>query len=171
MGWCDPAQNVEVWLRRFKITHWITGKIEESKRVLTYLRPTAVEAEKELKEYETLHSKNTKNWLEVVRERSFLKPLLITVVLGALGQLNGFNIVLMYLETILDMSNTSLKSDTASAIIGLTLCLASFCTSVITDRFGRKIVLVVTFAGIGVGMVSNLPFFCNNIMPSFSFQV
>lgn len=77
------------------------------------------------------------------------------------AQLSGFNSVSFYLQTILESTQTSISPEVCSVIIGLIQLLASFCTTMVTDRFGRKPILTSTLVGLAVGMVSHsLKIFC-----------
>lgn len=77
------------------------------------------------------------------------------MVLASGAQLSGFNSVSFYLQTILESTESSITPEVCSVIIGVIQLLASFCTTLVTDRFGRKPILTSTLAGLAVGMVSS----------------
>lgn len=96
---------------------------------------------------------------DIIKNRMFLKSLTLVLILGLGSQFVGFNAVSFYLQTVLESTQTSVRPEIASVTIGLIQLFASFCTTLVTDRFGRKPILSVTCVGMGLGMVSSLYIF------------
>lgn len=111
-------------------------------------------AHEELSEYEALNGKDKKiNKRDIFTSKLFQKSLILVVLFSIGQQFSGFNAISFYLQTVLDSTQTSVKSEFASVIIGFIQLLASFGTSFMTDRFGRKPILTVTGLGMTLGMV------------------
>lgn len=91
---------------------------------------------------------------DLLKNKVLLKAFGITIFFAAGGQLSGFNVVQMYLQAIVETTATNIKSEIVSAVIGFLQLSASFCTSIVTDRFGRKPIMISTFVGMSLGLVS-----------------
>ncbi|XP_048001792.1 facilitated trehalose transporter Tret1-like [Leguminivora glycinivorella] len=135
------------------------GKIEESKKVLIFLRSSEPQANEELKAYSANRRDKKLNPLTAFLDKMFLKSLIKPCSIGFLMFFTGYNCVETYLQTILEVTRTSVRSEMASGIIGAIQLIASFSTMMLTDRFGRKPILVTTLIGFTVGMVGLGTFF------------
>ncbi|PZC74816.1 hypothetical protein B5X24_HaOG207129 [Helicoverpa armigera] len=137
------------------------GHKTEAVKVLTFLRGSESLANEELKEYEmaseTNNTKTSKR--DIFTNRLFLKSLTLVLILGFGAQFVGFNAVTFYLQTVLESTQTSVRPEIASVTIGLIQLFASFCTTAVTDRFGRKPILTITCVGMGLGMLGLGTFF------------
>lgn len=134
--------------------YYVSGRIDECQGTLTFLRGSESLAKEEIKEYSTNNNRKIDMKL-LLRNKIFLKTILIITVLGIGVQGIGYNAVTFYLQTILEASNTSIKSETASVIMGFVQLSAAFCAQTIADRFSRKIILMTTLFGMCLGLVSN----------------
>ncbi|XP_063629859.1 facilitated trehalose transporter Tret1-like [Cydia splendana] len=135
------------------------GRTDEALKVLLYLRDTETAAKEELKEYSLSGNEEKITARELLRDRIFLKSACIGIVFGAGLQLVGFNAVSFYLQTVLESTQTSVRPEIASGVIGSIQLLAAFSTTLVTDRFGRKPILASTLVGQAVGMVGLGVFF------------
>lgn len=70
------------------------------------------------------------------------------------SQLVGFNAVTYYMQTILESTHTKVRAEIGSVIVGVIQLVASLCTMPVSDRFGRRPILLSSVAGILVGLVS-----------------
>ncbi|XP_063621786.1 facilitated trehalose transporter Tret1-like [Cydia splendana] len=129
------------------------GREEEAKKVLIFLRGSEFNAHEELKEYSTNRNDEKSSLLRIFRNKMFQKSLGKSGFIIIILYLIGFNCVMTYLQTILDITQTNIRSEVASGIIGAINLLASFSTLMTTDRFGRKPILICTLLGMLVGMV------------------
>lgn len=130
------------------------GKKEEALKVLTFYRGSESVAHEELKEYEADSIKQENiNKKDIITDRLFLKCAFLIVILGLGSQFVGFNAVTFYLQTVLESTQTSVMPEIASVIIGLIQLSASFGTTFMTDKFGRKPILTVTCVGMAFGML------------------
>lgn len=131
----------------------ILGQIEETIKVLTYLRGSEALAHEELKEY-SRRPKMSKR--DIFQDKTTLKTLGKVLFLGAFMELIGFNAVMFYMQTVLQSTQTSVKEEIASVVNGFIQLIACCCTILLTDKFGRKPLLVSTLIGIAVGMVRSI---------------
>lgn len=136
---------------------YVSGRVDECQRTLTFLRGSETLAKKEINEYSTNNNTKIDRRL-LLRNKVFLITILIITILGIGQQGVGYNAVTFYLQTILEASHTSVKSETASVIIGLVQLSAAFCPQMITDRFGRKLILTITLVGMNFGLVSTISY-------------
>lgn len=135
------------------------GRPEESKNVLIFLRGSEHRAEEEIKEYAANKNDEKVSLRIIFRNKLFQKSLAMAAFILIMVLLIGYNSVTSYLQTILEATQTNIKSEVGSGIIGAINVVASFSTLMTTDRFGRKPILVSTLFGMSVGMVGLGTFF------------
>ncbi|RVE44945.1 hypothetical protein evm_010370 [Chilo suppressalis] len=135
------------------------GRSEEALRVLTFFRGSESAANLELKEYALETKTDDVYKLQLFMNRMFLKTMVIVAIFLIGVQFIGFNAVTFYLQTVLESTQTSIRPEIASVIIGCIQLAASFVTTLITDKFGRKPILSVTLIGQMLGMVGLGSFF------------
>ncbi|PZC74815.1 hypothetical protein B5X24_HaOG207128 [Helicoverpa armigera] len=133
------------------------GKKEESLKVLKYLRGSEELAKEELKLYSLNQTKLSKR--EIFKDRTTLKTLGKVIFLGIYQEVIGYNAVMFYMQTILESTHTTVGDDVASVINGCIQLIACFCTILVTDRFGRKPILISTLFGMALGMIGLGAFF------------
>lgn len=131
------------------------GKTEDAVKILTYLRGDSTKAREELKEY-SMNSAEKIPWRELLKDSVFLKTIGIVVFLAISSQMTGYNAVQFYLQIIFESTGTSVAPEISSVIIGCIQVFACICTILLTDKFGRKPVLVMTFFWLAVGLVSKI---------------
>ncbi|CAD0205449.1 unnamed protein product [Chrysodeixis includens] len=92
------------------------GRIDETIKVLTYLRGSEALAYEELIEY-SIRPKMSKR--EIFKNKTTLKTLGKVFFLGSFMELNGFNAVMFYMQTVLQSTQTSVKEEIASVVNGI----------------------------------------------------
>ncbi|XP_050357602.1 facilitated trehalose transporter Tret1-like isoform X2 [Nymphalis io] len=136
------------------------GHTEEAIKVLNQLRGSELLAKQEIEEYEISKKNEEKvDKIALLKNRMFLKSVSLGFLVAGGAQLVGFNAVSFYLQTILESTKTSVKSEIASVIIGVIQVLASFCTTLIMNKFGRRSILMTSLSGMFVGMLGLGTFF------------
>ncbi|CAG9862029.1 unnamed protein product [Phyllotreta striolata] len=85
--------------------------------------------------------------MDIFRSRGLLKALSITVGLGVFQQFSGVNAVFFYAQQIFEASGSSLRPEICSIVIGSVQFSTSFLTPVLVDRWGRKLLLLVSAVG------------------------
>lgn len=78
--------------------------------------------------------------------------MIISAGLVSFQQLSGINVVLFYSQSIFDNAGSSLEPAIATIFVGIVQVLASGCTPLIVDRLGRKIILLVSAAGMAISL-------------------
>ncbi|XP_026739143.1 facilitated trehalose transporter Tret1-like [Trichoplusia ni] len=137
------------------------GRKDETLKVLMLLRGTEDIANEEMKDYEIAAQKHkgSISKIEILKNPLFRKSLALVCLLAFGAQFSGLNAVSAYLQTILESTQTSVRPEIASVIIGSIQMFASICTTLVTDRFGRKVIMVSTTFGMALGMLGLGTFF------------
>ncbi|KPJ05218.1 Facilitated trehalose transporter Tret1 [Papilio xuthus] len=134
------------------------GKTNEAYNVLKVLRGNDQLAKEEIASY-ALSTENKVDKISLLKNKVVLKCLAVAMILCAGSQLVGFNAVSLYLQTILVSTRTKVKPEMASVVIGVIQVFASFCTTVMMDRFKRKQILISSLIGMLIGLVGLGAFF------------
>ncbi|KPJ21147.1 Facilitated trehalose transporter Tret1 [Papilio machaon] len=137
---------------------YLKGKTNEAHNVLKVLRGNDQLAKEEIASY-ALSTDNKVDKIALLKNKAFLKCLAIAVLLSAGSQLVGFNAVSFYLQTILVSTRTKVKPEIASVVIGVIQLFASFCTTVMMERFKRKQILISSLLGMFIGLIGLGAFF------------
>ncbi|XP_055586556.1 facilitated trehalose transporter Tret1-2 homolog [Uranotaenia lowii] len=80
------------------------------------------------------------------------KAFLIGICLMALNQYCGCFVMLNYTATIFEESGSSMAPNTAAMIIGTIQMFGSYLSTMLVERAGRKLLLIISSIGIAVGM-------------------
>ncbi|XP_032665930.1 facilitated trehalose transporter Tret1-like [Odontomachus brunneus] len=86
-------------------------------------------------------------WSDLFRDRATIKGLIIVCGLFFGQQLCGIFAMLTYTETIFELSGSSLSPNAASIIVATMQLLGSFLTSILIERAGRRLLILVSCAG------------------------
>ncbi|CAK1540967.1 unnamed protein product [Leptosia nina] len=136
------------------------GKTNEAFRTLTRIRGSEAQATLELEEYEkSIESRIKVDKIVLLKDRIFLKSLVLSIMLYGGSQIVGYNAVTFYLQTILISTRTEVMPEIASVIIGLIQVVASLSVTFLTAMFKRKQILVTSLLGMCLGMVGLGSFF------------
>uniref|UniRef100_A0A1I8MXU6 Major facilitator superfamily (MFS) profile domain-containing protein n=1 Tax=Musca domestica TaxID=7370 RepID=A0A1I8MXU6_MUSDO len=87
------------------------------------------------------------------------KALIITAGLVAFQQLSGINVVLFNAQSIFESAGTDLDPAIATIIIGAVQVISSGLTPILADSLGRKIILLISAAGMCMGLTALGAFF------------
>ncbi|CRL00581.1 CLUMA_CG013841, isoform A [Clunio marinus] len=137
------------------------GRKEDALNSLKFLRGKSSEGVQEeidsIQESveKSMKNKGSKNINEKITKNlallSFI-ALIITVGLVTFQQFSGINAVLFYGQSIFESAGSSMDPAIATITIGIVQVLASCCTPLVVDRLGRKIILLVSSAGMAIGL-------------------
>uniref|UniRef100_A0A6A7G433 Facilitated trehalose transporter Tret1-like isoform X1 n=1 Tax=Hirondellea gigas TaxID=1518452 RepID=A0A6A7G433_9CRUS len=83
-----------------------------------------------------------------------LRPLIISLALMFFQQFSGINAILFNLTTIFEQANVDMSADACSIIIAVVQVVATVVASVLIDRAGRKILLLVSSSAMAVALVA-----------------
>ena len=149
----------------------IQGRHKEARQVLLDLRDDPLEAAQEIRAIrEQLQTKQ--NGFALFRTNSnFRRSVALGIMLQAMQQLAGINIVMYYAPKILEAAHFDAHSQMwCTAIIGLVNMLATFVAVGLVDRWGRKPILYSGFTIMALGMAF-LGVLLNNGMETQSSQI
>lgn len=131
------------------------GRHKEAREVLLSLREDPLEAAKEIKAIrEQLEIKQ--HGFELFKTNSnFRRSIALGIMLQAMQQLAGINIIMYYAPKILSRAGFDSTSQMwCTAIIGLVNMLATFIAVGLVDKWGRKPILYIGFSVMALGMAA-----------------
>lgn len=79
-----------------------------------------------------------------IRSKAAVKGLVIAFGLMLFQQFSGVNAIIFYAGKIFTDSGSSISSEVATIIVGVMQCLAVFVSTMIVDRLGRRILLLIS---------------------------
>ncbi|XP_057664603.1 facilitated trehalose transporter Tret1 isoform X2 [Diorhabda carinulata] len=134
-----------------------------AKKALQRLRGSAYNCDAELKEIQQNIEKSTSeqnSFVEILKTKASIKANIITFGLMFFQQLSGVNAVIFYTGDIFKAAgSSSLKPSTGTIIVGVLQTVATFLSALIVDKFGRKILLIISIVFMGVsGLVLGVYF-------------
>ncbi|CAO1381672.1 unnamed protein product [Diamesa serratosioi] len=88
--------------------------------------------------------RKTLNFREAMKKKSSKKAMLISFGLMFFQQVSGINAVIFYTMTIFKGSNTDLKPETATIIVGALQVVATAIATLTLDRLGRRLLLLIS---------------------------
>lgn len=137
------------------------GKTKEAEASLQHYRGKDYNIQNEL---ETIRqaaekAKQTKAGFSDLKAPHILKPLGISLAIMVFQQVSGINAVLFNLNIIFEKAGSSMSPDLSSVIIGLMQFASTFAASLLMDRAGRKLLLIVSSAVMAVSLVALGVFF------------
>ncbi|AQS87756.1 sugar-proton symporter [Neoasaia chiangmaiensis NBRC 101099] len=133
----------------------IQGRHKEAREVLLSLRDDPLVAAQEIRAIrEQLEVKQ--HGMQLLRENpNFRRSLALGVMLQAMQQLAGINIIMYYAPHILEKAGFDATSQMwCTAIIGLVNMLATFIAVGLVDKWGRKPILYIGFTVMALGMAA-----------------
>lgn len=81
---------------------------------------------------------------EAMSRKTTIRGLIISLGLMFFQQVSGINAVIFYTNAIFDAANTGIAPELATIIIGVMQVIATFVSTVIVDRAGRRILLLIS---------------------------
>merc|ERR1712045_881535 len=138
--------------------------MEEAKSSLQWFRGgSAANVEKELKEIETNVEDRRRAGAVTVRklvtQARYVKPLGTVLTLMSLQQLSGINYILGYSTLIMESAGTSLGECVSTMLLGCVQLLGSVATIFLIDKFGRRMLLIISELFISLSMLGVAVFF------------
>lgn len=89
---------------------------------------------------------------DLLKNRTFKKGLTITASLMALQQSIGVTIIFCYMETIFIDSGSKFSSSHSTIIVGVIQMIVVSFSALLVDKWGRKVLLVISCAGCSISM-------------------
>ena len=161
---------VMVWMPRSPV-HLVTcGKVEEARAALRWLRGAGwpgVEEELARLQEEVVGRVADVGPVGLWRRREHRLPCLLSLALMALANLSGVDYILSYSTVIFQSSGTSIDPCISSILIGVVMVAGTLVTIFTIDKFGRKILLVISsificISTLGVGLHFHLGETCGD---------
>lgn len=130
------------------------GKTTEAKAALRKLRGDNYNVDNEIDEIQKNLDDEKKNhipFLESFKKRATKKSLLICFGLMFFQQMSGVNAVIFYTSNIFKAAGTTIPNGLATIIVGVCQVVATFVSSLVIDKLGRKILLLFSDCVMAVG--------------------
>ncbi|GJQ70736.1 hypothetical protein Trydic_g669 [Trypoxylus dichotomus] len=123
------------------------GKDDLARTALQKLRGEDYDIDPEISLIKALIQEEKENdvpIIEVLKTRAAKKATLICFSLMFFQQLSGINAVIFYTGDIFEASGIAMESQHATVIVGSVQVVATFCSSMVIDKLGRKILLLIS---------------------------
>lgn len=139
---------------------WLMEKFGRSSQVvdsLRRLRTNGSDVESELKELEERAEKAKTEpgfSIEQLKRADVTKPFIIATMLMFFQQFSGINAVLFYSTDIFKSAGSSMNPMVSAVIIAVVLAVSVVVAAFMIDKFGRKILLLVSGVGMCVSLVA-----------------
>lgn len=149
--WCASIPFLFVIMFAFQPespTYLMKGKKDvQAKQVLTKLRGENYNVVAELIEIEGSIKESSQTAVslkETFSQKNVIKALLISMALMFLQQFSGINTIILYTTEIFKASGMHFDPKDASILIGGVQVAATFVSSLVVDRLGRRILLIIS---------------------------
>ncbi len=125
------------------------NRSEDAIKSLKWLRGAHYDYSCELDELKSQHEADVNNKISILsalKRRATVKALIIIVGLMLFLQLCGINIVIFYTGFILNAAHIAIQTELAIILLGIIQVAATFVASVIVDRAGRRVLLLLSIS-------------------------
>ena len=96
---------------------------------------------------------NSDDKFKLFTDRLYRRPFLLCIVVMFYQQFSGINAIIFYTSSILDSAKSTLNPNSATIYIGLVQSVAVLISCLLVDRFGRKILLIISGFFMGLAML------------------
>jgi sugar porter (SP) family MFS transporter len=128
------------------------NRIPQAEQTLMKLRSynkKVVETDIERIKLELRKNEQKENFFDLFKSKVYIKGLVISLVLIIAQQLSGVNAVLFYTQEIFEAAGANgMSPEISSIIIGLVIFLSSFGTLFLSDRLGRRLLILISLLGV-----------------------
>ncbi|XP_046383724.1 facilitated trehalose transporter Tret1-like isoform X2 [Ischnura elegans] len=126
------------------------GKVDEARKALTWLRGKEYALEAELEEMKltadnAAESQKNVNIFAALRTRASINALIISLGLMVFQQLSGINAVIFNTTDIFEAAQVE-DSSVSTIVVGAVQLVATFISTLVVDRFGRRVLLILSDA-------------------------
>nr|CAD7603039.1 unnamed protein product [Timema genevievae] len=143
--------------------HVMAGEDQRALEALQWLRGTSIEAVKEelaiIKENVREKMENKSTPRDLISTKASITSLYLSMGLVGLQILTGIDAILFYSQDIFAATGGDMDSSVSSILIGAVMLLASACTPFFVESLGRRILLLISAAGMAVSLGSIGTFF------------
>ena len=138
-------------------------KYDKAEKAVKILRGSQYNAKSEIFELQRFHELAAKapksSFIIEMKKKSTQKAFIIIVFMFFFFQMTGINSIVFYTTTIFIEADISLEASIASIILGIIQVLMSMTTMLFIDKFGRVLLLKISFAIMTVGQAGIGTFF------------
>lgn len=123
----------------------IKGRSEEAKEALIRLRGRNYDVDSELSNLQQkaeISNSSSVSFLSTITKKTALKAILICYALMLFQQLSGINAVIFNTSAIFGSAGATIAPAIATIIIGVIQVIATFVSSLVVDKLGRRILLL-----------------------------
>ncbi|KAK8736027.1 hypothetical protein OTU49_005188 [Cherax quadricarinatus] len=137
------------------------GKEEQAAAALQFFRGKDgnIQTELDMMRQSLEDARRNKASIRILTKPYIFKPLMISLSLMFFQQFSGINPVLFNLTTIFHDSGSKISDNMSSIIIGLVQVAATFLATVLMDKAGRKLLLIVSSSVMALSIVALGEFF------------
>lgn len=125
------------------------NRSEDAIKSLKWLRGDHYDISDELNDLQRQHEADINNkisFIAALKRRASVKALIIIVGLMFFLQLSGINIVIFYTGFIFNAAHIDIKTELAIILIGIMQVVATFVASMIVDKTGRRVLLLISIS-------------------------
>lgn len=125
------------------------NKRSQAEKSLRKLRGSSYNINVELNELQNDINKSMQarsSVMELITRKATIKGLIISLGLMLFQQLSGVNAVIFYSVSIFETAGSSLDPAVATIIVGVVQVLATYASTLLVDRAGRRILLLISDA-------------------------
>lgn len=125
----------------------VKGKNDEAREALIKLRGSAYDVDYELDnlKFKAEEAKaNPVSYLSAITKKTAVKAMIICYFLMVFQQLSGINAVIFNASQIFTDAGATIPSELATIIIGIIQVVATFGSSLVVDKLGRRILLMLS---------------------------
>lgn len=133
------------------------NKPSEAAKSLQWLRGENYDLMPEMLEISGTATVLEPNMLNELQSPATKRAFIISLALMLTMQFSGINAVIFYTETIFEAANTGIAGSRATIIVGGMQVLATYAASLVIDRLGRRVLLIIStsfmcLSSIGIGI-------------------
>jgi SP family facilitated glucose transporter-like MFS transporter 8 len=124
-------------------------KSQQATKSLKWLRGDQYDPTEEIAELQNDiedRKAQTLTFTQAMSRKTTIRGLIISLGLMFFQQVSGINAVIFYTNDIFGAANTGIKPELATIIVGVMQVVATFVATVIVDRAGRRILLLISDA-------------------------
>ncbi|KAF2888103.1 hypothetical protein ILUMI_18070 [Ignelater luminosus] len=132
------------------------GKEAEARSALIRLRGSSYNIDAELKEIKTAIERDRKSkvsFKDSLMKRSTRRAALISFSLMFFQQASGIKATVFYTSNIFQASGADLNPKIATTVIGVVQLISTLVSSLVVDRLGRRILLLLSGAFMAIGLI------------------
>lgn len=129
---------------------------DDAIKSLKWLRGEHYDFSDELNELQNQHDEDVNNNTSVItalRRPATIKAIIIIVGLMFFLQLSGINIVIFYTGFIFNAAHIDIKTELAIILVGVMQVGATFTASMIVDKTGRRVLLLISISIMAVSKI------------------